>query len=198
MLKPFVAFLLLSVPSVAVTAQSTSQPTSQPASHSVRWTLASGSEGCLVHSASPKGTVLSILANPGQEGLGFLIQNRQWTSLQDGQRYALELEFDDMGEWEIQAVARQNLDEDGPGLLFAIPAGREDGAKFMKEFAAAGGIHVGRDGRVLDSLSLAGAQGAMSQLAQCLGQQLSTQAGATRGSEEPAFESEDGTQAVPI
>lgn len=192
MLKPMVAFLLLAAPPLAVTAQ--------PVADTGQWTLASGNEGCVVHAASPKGTVLSILAGPGQDSLAFLLQNRQWGSLQNGSEYALDVEFDQMGEWEIQAIAQTELDSDGPGLLFAVSPGRDDGAKFLAEFVGANGMAVGTAGAKLDNVPLNGGQQAMAALAKCMGQLWSGNAGARGqgGPLEEADETEPASDAIEI
>ena len=185
MLKPFVAFLLLTAPTVAATSQTS--PAGQ-------WKLANSSEGCVVHAASEKGTVLSIAATPGEGALLFVVQNKKLSNLEDGTPYPVQVEFDEMGEWEIQAVAQRDLDADGPGVMFAVQPGREDGANFIKEFAGATGMHIGREGVVMDSLPLAGAKPAMAQMAQCLGKMWSNASGGTEA--EPAFEG--GGKAIKI
>jgi hypothetical protein len=144
-----------------------------PAGAAAQWALADGSEGCMVHSSTTSGTVLSITATPGEDALLFVIQNRQFATLEDGQQYAIDVEFDDLGEWQIEALAQAELDRDGPGVIFAVRPGRTDGKNFISEFAGASGMRIGREGARLDTVSLAGGNGAMSSLARCLGQQWS-------------------------
>ncbi|HWH22365.1 MAG TPA: hypothetical protein VNT25_03610 [Allosphingosinicella sp.] len=175
MLKPIVAFLLLTAPTVAATQ------TTAPG----QWKLAASDEGCVVHTSSGKGTVVSIAANPAQGALLFVVQNKQLASLEDGEAYPVQVEFDDMGEWEVQAVAQKELDADGPGVMFAVQPSREDGSRFIKEFAAAQGMHIGREGAVMDTLPLSGSKPAMAQMAQCLGKMWSN---ASAPEAEPVFE----------
>jgi hypothetical protein len=189
MLKPLFAFLLLATPSVAAMSQSTA-PQTIPAG---QWRLASNTDNCMVHAASGKGTVLSIAASPDEQALLFIVQNTRLASLQDGEQYPVEVEFDDMGEWQIDAVAQRDLDQDGPGVIFAVRPGREDGANFIKEFAGASGMHIGREGVKMDSLPLQGAKPVMAQMAQCLGTLWSNASGTE---EEKVFEG--GGKAVKI
>jgi hypothetical protein len=147
--------------------------TATPVGAAAQWTLANGNEGCMVHSSSARGTVLSITATPGEDALLFVIQNRQLAGLEDGQQYAIDVEFDNLGEWQIEALAQAELDRDGPGVIFAVRPGRTDGKNFISEFAGASGMRIGRGGARLDTVSLAGGNGAMSSLARCLGQQWS-------------------------
>jgi len=187
MLKPLVAFLLLTTPPVAAVSQS-AQPI--PAG---QWRLASGTEGCMVHAASGHGTTLSIAASPDEQALLFIVQNQKLSTLDDGGQYPVEVEFDQMGEWEIDAVAQRELDRDGPGIIFAVRPSREDGANFIKEFAGASGMHIARDGVKMDSLPLSGSRPVMAQMAQCMGKLWSNASGAD---EEPAFEG--GGKAIKI
>lgn len=163
MLKSLLAAAILAAPSAVVTAQNTA-PRVQPA----QWTLAGGEQGCAVH-ASSQGTVVSILAGTGQDNLIFLVQNPNWR-LQDGERYPIAVEFDRSGPWQLNAVAKTEIDADGPGLMFAVPPGDERGADFITEFVAADGMQIRRDGQNLTSLPIGSGESAMTALAQCMGQ----------------------------
>lgn len=189
MLKPLLASLLLAAPSAAAISQTA------PTTPAGQWRLASSTEGCMVHAASGHGTVLSIAASPDQEALLFIVQNPRLASLETGGQYPVEVEFDDMGAWEIDAVAQRDLDRDGPGVIFAVRPGKEDGANFIKEFAGASGMHIGRDGVKLDSVPLDGSRPAMAQMAQCMGQMWSDVSG-TQAEAEPVFEG--GGKAIKI
>ena len=165
MLKPLLALSVLALPAAALTAQQPQTPRPQPA----QWTLAGGAQGCAVHASSPQGTVVSILAGAGQENLLFLVQNPRW-SLEDGQRYTIAVEFDQSGPWELQAVAKTEIDQDGPGLMFVVPQAKERGLDFLGEFVAASGMQIRRDGQNLTSLPLGTGEKAMTELAKCMGQ----------------------------
>lgn len=175
-MKPLFALLLLAVPTVAATSKTAPQ---------AHWTLAASTEGCVVHSASAQGTVLSIAASPGQDSLMFIVQNHSLAALDDGSQYPVEVEFDDMGAWQVEAVAQHELDSDGPGLMFAVQPDREDGAGFIEEFAGASGMHIGHGGVALDSLALAGSDTAMAGMAKCMSQMLNVSGAAE---DKPLFE----------
>lgn len=132
------------------------------------WTVSGADDGCIAHTSLPQGTVVSVLAGAGQESLLFLIQNRNWSALRDGSRHELAVQLGGEKEWQFTAVARTELDSDGPGLLFSVPPGEQDGAKFLAEFAGATGMNVGQDGRSLANLPLSGGGSAMTALAQCM------------------------------
>ncbi len=134
------------------------------------WTVASSEDGCLVHTTERAGTVVSVFALPEEDGIGFLLQNPKWTELEDGQVYPLSIRFDDGTEWPIPALARTEIDEDGPGLFFAISPGTEKGGRdFIAEFAGARGMRFAAAGGVAgDSLRLTDSRGATVALAQCL------------------------------
>ena len=162
MLKPlFACVILAALPSAAL-----SQQTSAPG----EWKVSGSSSGCIAHTTLPQGTVVSVLAGTGQESLLFLIQNRGWDSLEDGSRHELAVQLDGGSKFEFDAVAKTELDSDGPGLMFAVPPGEADGARFIAEFAKAGGMAVGEDGQAIASVRLTGGGSAMAELAQCMSQ----------------------------
>lgn len=167
MLKPLLALSVLVAPVAAATSQ-----TPAPAA---RWTVAGGEQGCAVHASSPQGTVVSILAGPGQDGLLFLIQNPTWSTLKDGGQYDIAVEFDDSGPWQMKAVARTEIDSDGPGLMFSVPPGQKQGSDFITEFVGASGMQIQGDGQRLGSLALGSGRSAMTALAQCMGKVFARQ-----------------------
>jgi hypothetical protein len=133
------------------------------------WNLASSAEGCIVHTTERAGTVLSVFALPEQDGIGFLLQNQKWSGLRDGQVYPLTISFDANSAWPIPALARTEIDEDGPGLFFAIRPGSEQGGRdFIADFADARGMRIANDGVAVGNLRLPDARGATVALAQCL------------------------------
>ena len=162
MVKPLFACLALAALPSAALSQQTSAP--------VEWKVSGSPSGCIAHTTLPQGTVVSVLAGTGQESLLFLIQNRGWESLEDGSRHALAVQLDGGAKFEFDAVAKTELDSDGPGLMFAVPPGDADGARFIAEFAKAGGMAVGEGGQALASVRLTGGGSAMTQLAQCMSQ----------------------------
>ena len=170
MFKPLLALSLLATPAAIAVAQ----PADQPAS-SNPWTLEVAPSGCIVHAASPNGTVLSVWGSAGDESLRFLVQNRGWQSLAEGQSYPLQVSFDGQRAWPMEATARLNLDSDGPGLTFAVaPDAQADGASFMEQFASAEGMQIATGGERVGTLTLADPQVAMKALAQCLSQVIAS------------------------
>lgn len=133
------------------------------------WNVASSSQGCMVHAAYRGGTVLSVFALPDQSGIGFLLQNHGWTALEDGDVYPLRIRFAEGGDWTIPAVARLQIDRDGPGLFFSIPPGvLENGRDFVAEFADSSGMIVETRGATLERLALSGSHAATAALARCM------------------------------
>jgi hypothetical protein len=159
------ALMLSSLIALSLIQASAAAPVQAPQG----WTVASSEEGCLVHTNQRAGTVLSVFALPEQDGIGFLIQNQKWGELEDGQVYPLSIQFDDGSAWPVPAIARTSIDEDGPGLFFAIRPGSEQGGRdFISEFAAARGMRVANDGTAVGDLRLSDSRGATVALAQCL------------------------------
>jgi hypothetical protein len=177
MLKPLFAFLIAAAPAASL-AQS---PASAPAVAPGAWTVAGGAAGCIAHSSTPQGTVVSILASPGQETLLFVIQNPAWSTLTDGESIPLAVQLEGGTEYKFEAVAKAELDSDGPGYLFAVPPS----APFLSAFAQASGAEFGRGGRSLASVTLDGSSGVMANLAQCMAHMVSGTAPAEQGT--PTF-----------
>lgn len=165
MFKPLLAVSVLALPFAATPAQS------PPAT----WSVAGGEQGCAVHTASGPGTVVSILAGPGQEGLLFLMQNNEWSSLRDGAQYDIAVEFDQEGPWQLKAIAKTEIDQDGPGLMFAVPPGQKQGADFITEFVQAAGMKIDGEGQRMGALQLGSGRSAMTALAQCIGRVFAKQ-----------------------
>ena len=178
MLKPLLACLsLAALPAAAL---------SQSAAPATPWKVSGSENGCIAHTTLPQGTVVSVLAGAGQENLLFLIQNRSWETLQDGSRYQLAVQLDGRSNFEFDAVAKTELDSDGPGLIFAVPPGETDGARFIGEFAKASGMAVGQGGAAMANVRLTGGGSAMTALAQCMSQLWSGGSSASGASERPA------------
>jgi hypothetical protein len=121
----------------------------------------------MVQAVSPHGTMLSVWAFAGEEKLGFLLQNRGW-EVEDGEKMPLQVEFSGVRVLPIEAIARAEIDSDGPGLYFTVEPGRADRGDFLAAFTSAQGMDIRRDGESVDILPLAGSRGAMSSLAKCL------------------------------
>lgn len=133
------------------------------------WGLARTPGGCMLHASSAQGTVLSIWGFAGQDKFAFLLQNREWESLREGQSYDLELDFLGVRAMPVEAVARLDLDSDGPGYFFTVaPGERDGGSALIDALAGAEGLEVSRDGARVDRLKLEGSREAMAGLAKCV------------------------------
>jgi len=180
MFKPLLACLT----AVALPAAALSQ---QPAAPAATWKVSGSPSGCIAHTTLPQGTVVSVLAGAGQESLLFLIQNRSW-ELRDGSEHDLAVALDGRSNYKFQAVAKTELDSDGPGLMFAVPPGEQEGARFIAEFAKASGMAVGQDGAALAHVRITGGASAMTELAQCMSRLWGGNAAAQPAEANPAFE----------
>ncbi len=161
MLKPLLACVALAALPAAALSQ-------QPAQAAGEWKVSGSPSGCIAHTTLPQGTVVSVLAGAGQESLLFLIQNRGWSSLEDGSRHELAVQLDGQSDFKFDAVAKTELDSDGPGMMFAVPPGEADGARFLAEFSKASGMAVAEEGRSITNVRLTGGATAMTALAQCM------------------------------
>ena len=182
MLKPLFALLVAAAPAASL-AQG---PAPEPARAPGAWTVAGGAAGCIAHSTTAQGTVVSILAGPGQDTLLFVIQNQAWTSVPDGETIPLAVQLEGGTEYKFDAIAKAELDSDGPGYLFVVPPS----APFIAAFAAASGAEFGQGGHRLASVALDDSRGVLSNLAQCMSHMVSGAAPAEQG--VPTFIRGDG------
>ena len=157
-----------------------------------QWAVGAMPNGCMAQSVSPKGTMLSIWALAGDDKLGFLLQNRGWSSLRDGASYDLKLDFLGVRSLPVEATAKRDIDSDGPGLFFTLAPGGTAGAGFLEALSSATALRVGPEGEA-DTLPLAGSRGAMAALARCLSERYAEGGGA-----EPAVEAEPKPGATSI
>jgi hypothetical protein len=160
MFRRIMAALLLAAPSAAAMGQG---------EQNGDWAIAQMPNGCMVEAVSPQGTMLTIWGFAGRPKLAFLLQNKGWGALQDGQSYRLSLDF--VGSptaVPVEATARHNIDGDGPGLLFTVQPGGDGARSFLGAFTTAEGMKISQDGRSVDTLPLAGSRRAITALAQCL------------------------------
>jgi hypothetical protein len=175
MLRYVMAALLAAAPAAAAQAQ---------IGEAGGWALAPMQGGCMVQAVSPQGTMLSIWGLAGDEKLGFLLQNRGW-HFKDGEKTPLSVEFAGTRAWPVEAVARAEIDADGPGLYFTVEPGGGNG--FLTAFTSARGMSITKDGRSVDTLPLAGSRTAIAGLARCLAERWNAPApdAAAKDSPEP-------------
>ncbi len=163
MYRSLLAFSLLAAAAAAsAQSQTANNRDSSP------WGLARAPGSCMLHASAEQGSVVSIWSFAGQSKIGFLIQNKGWSALREGQRYDLKVDFVGGRAWPVEATGRQDLDSDGPGYFFTVEPGDRAGDGFLDSLASAKGMAISRDGAAMDSLSLAGSHEAVTALARCM------------------------------
>lgn len=188
MLRRMIAVLLLAAPSAAAFGQSNEAMGG--------WALATMPNGCMVQATSPQGTMLSIWGFAGAEKLAFLLQNREWNSLQEGRSYDLKLSFEDARAYPFEATAREHIDSDGPGLFFTVTPGGQSSAAFLSAFTSARGMRIAQNGRSFDTLPLAGSKTAIAALAKCLAQRWSSGAPVAQDNDDAKQKTADGATTI--
>jgi hypothetical protein len=159
MFRSAIVALLLTVPAGAAFGQ---------ADKTGDWAVGAMPNGCMMQAVSPQGTMLSVWGTAGDDKLGFLLQNKRWNALRDGASYQLKLDFLGVSSLPVEATARREIDADGPGFYFQLQPGGTSGKAFMDAFSSAQGMRISQEGKSVDTLSLAGSEGAMASLARCL------------------------------
>ena len=193
MFRRVIFALLLAAPSAAVMGQGNLGQGQEMGD----WAVAQMPNGCMVEAVSPQGTMLSIWGFAGQPRLAFLLQNKGWNALHDGQSYKLGLDFVGTAtNMPVDATARQNIDSDGPGFLFTVQPGGDGAKSFLTAFTSAEGMKISQDGQSVDTLPLAGSRGAMGVLAKCLAEKWHSAAAAQ--SDDSSDDDAQPAKAVPI
>ena len=189
MFRRMMVALLLAAPSAAAMGQS---------EENGDWAVAQMPNGCMVEAVSPQGTMLTVWGFAGQPKLAFLLQNKTWGALHDGQSYRLSLDF--VGTptaVPMEATARQNIDSDGPGFLFTVQPGGDGAKNFLNAFTSAEGMKISQAGRSVDTLPLTGSRRAVTALAQCLAERWSSASSAqTEQSGDDDAKPKDGAPVV--
>lgn len=130
------------------------------------WYIYSNQSGCYMVTHYEKDVVLSVFSN-GTTNANFWVQSPAWQSLEDGAKNRIQVEFDDMGEWNIDARTRS--DHDGPGLSWnGNIDSDEDGNTFFGEFMAANRMSIRYGDRSVANLRLNGSYKASMKLAACV------------------------------
>lgn len=185
MLRYVMAALLAAAPVAAASGQEEAEG---------KWALAAMQGGCMVQAVSPHGTMLSVWGFAGDEKLGFLLQNRDWT-VEDGAKTPLEVEFAGARSWPVEATARAHIDRDGPGLFFTVEPGGTGARSFLGAFTSAEGMSIRREGTSVDTMPLAGSRGAIASLAKCLAERWN-ESGPAAEPKDSAAEAEAPSAAI--
>jgi hypothetical protein len=136
------------------------------------WTLNRDSDSCMLYARFLDNSTLTVYATPEDFAKGeltFVVQNPKWQSLNNSALYKLDVEFDNLGEWSVTAMASKDLDRDGPGLMFIRSTNtNKDGDNFLAEFALSNVIHIRRNGTAIVNLNLSGTHKATLALGRCM------------------------------
>src|SRR5919107_317582 len=100
--------LLLGFSLLAAAAAASAQNPSVSDQGSSPWGLARAPGSCMLHASTEQGSVISIWSFAGKSKIGFLIQNKEWSALREGQRYDLKVDFPGVSAWPVEATGRQN------------------------------------------------------------------------------------------
>jgi hypothetical protein len=160
--------LLLGLSLLAWSAAASAQTRSGPDRASSPWGIARAPGSCMLHASTGQGSVLSIWSFAGQSKIGFLIQNKDWGALREGDSYDLKVDFVGVRAWPVKATGRKDLDSDGPGYFFMVEPADRSGGGFLDALANARDMAISRDGAAMDRLPLAGSREAVSALARCM------------------------------
>lgn len=116
-------------------------------------------------------TTLTVSVD-GSNSAEFWLQNPGWRSLSNGSNQNIQVEFDSLGAWDINAVVVS--DHDGPGVAWnGNISSNSNGDSFLGEFAAARTMVVRRNSRMVVGLKLTDTYRASMKLAECMGDMLS-------------------------
>lgn len=133
--------------------------------------------GCYASVSWNDGTMLRIGRNPQLDNFYMLLSNESWTSLEDGETYMLEMQFDSRSPWDVSATGYTFY---SGGMVYL----RAQSAKmdFIHEFQKALAVTVDYNGSEIANLKLNGSSRAWSEVERC---QLDADRTAPRMSDDP-------------
>ena len=119
------------------------------------------SNSCFMFARWEKGLFLRIGINASSDiSSYFFIGHQDWSSLQEGKKYRLKMEFDNFGPWDIPAEGSK-LGEST--LLYATFKNE----KFWQEFTNAQGFSLSYNDNDLGNFRLAGSRAAFNDMIAC-------------------------------
>jgi len=105
-------------------------------------------------------TFLRFGANSGGEDFYFTVGDTRWRSIEEGTSYPIEIELDDYGPWNADAIG---VDFNGINALWVSSVDQQ----FLMELAKAEGLAVRYNDSDILNLNLMGSAKALSRLADC-------------------------------
>ena len=115
---------------------------------------------CFAFATYENDTALRIGTNVGGESFYFTVVDSLWRSIEAGETYPIEIEFDDFGPWDADA---SGIDFGGSKGLWVGQVDQD----FMLEFAKAEGITVNYNGAAIANLELTESAKALVVLMEC-------------------------------
>lgn len=117
-------------------------------------------DGCFVLAGFEDGTVFRLGFDRTDDSAYLMVGNDDWSSIEEGKDYALEIRMDRAAPWEAPATG---VRLDGSPFLF-IPL---DEADFVDEFMRKHTLAIDYDGTAVAHLSLEGSSAAIVEMVEC-------------------------------
>lgn len=115
---------------------------------------------CFFTAPADNGTAFRMGLNPAIDGGYFLVGNKGWYSLEEGRKYDLKMQFDDLPPWGTTASV---MKRSGISIL----RGKFNSDEFLKEFIRSRTFSVWYRGKKIATLSLKGSAAAVKEMATC-------------------------------
>lgn len=163
-MKNIILTTMAALAAISIPASATAQ--SEFYAETGGWTIYKSERACYMAASYEGDAVLSVYIEDMNQA-AFWLQNPSWKSVRDGARYTIDIEFDDLGRWEMPALGKS--DEDGPGITWiGNISTNSEGDTFMGEFMIAKSMRVSINGREIGSYSMDDTRSASLTLSTCL------------------------------
>lgn len=121
--------------------------------------------GCFMTASYDGNAFLRVQFNPGLGNFQFIVGDQDWSSIEAGKLYDIEVAFGSASPWtgEASGMVLGNL----PGLLLDVPFDKDQAATFISEFQQMSRVAVTYQGTEIARLNLSGTYAAMEEVIAC-------------------------------
>jgi len=123
-------------------------------------------DSCFMIAQFEDEVLLRFQVNATTHDLQFIIANIEWSTLQTGKGYDLELAFGNLDPW--QGVAQGHRWNDIlPSLVLSVPFSDSQAATFLEDFTENASLRVSQEGIQIAKLALSGTDEAVAEMLDC-------------------------------
>lgn len=121
--------------------------------------------GCFMTASYEAGTFLRVQFNPQDDNFQFIVGDGDWSSLEDGKAYDIEIAFGSRSPWSGEATGGRIGDL--PTLTLDVPFDKDKAAAFIDEFRRMTSVAITYQSKEIARLELSGTNAGMEEVINC-------------------------------